>query len=115
MKQGEAEGGGGVDGRMLRGGGERREGELRGVRVDGDDQLLLWVALLRIRASKRSAAEHSSAFLPEFVGILSSMSFPKNDLKRPVACTNFSKGRTAMGLLRRKERESELHRSLICS
>ena len=76
---------------------------------------VLWLLLLCREVSNTSAAARNSAFLLEFMCIRSSMLLPKKDLNWPVAWTNVSRGRTAMGLLRRNEREPEFRRSLIRS
>ena len=62
-----------------------------------------------------SAAIRSSPLQRELVWILSSFSLPRKDLKHPVEWTNYSRGRTATGLLNMNERDPELRRSFLCN
>jgi hypothetical protein len=58
---------------------------------------------------KAAAEARSSAMmLQALVRILSLSSLPKKLLKQPVECTNFSKGITAAGLFRRKDKDPAL-------
>ena len=69
------------------------------------DFLQLEATAFLTESLSRSPAVQSLPFRLEFVLILLSMSLPNIVLNRPVEWTKFSRGLTATGLLRRKDKE----------